>query len=160
LRQCVKLLAPIAADVDISEPMKREQCGAPAPVLLRRIGSGANKVEFSPPAVVNCAMVASLHAWVEMTLQPAAREAPGPHIARLRSISGYACRNRIGDHSHSARLSEHALANAIDIAGFVTADGRSVEVARRWGPTLRDQREAERVAALHTKGAKAVADSV
>ena len=55
LRECVRLLAPIAADVEVSEPVKREQCGAPAPVLLKRIGSGANKVEISPPAVLNCA---------------------------------------------------------------------------------------------------------
>jgi hypothetical protein len=43
-------------------------------------------------------------------------------------------------------LSEHALANAIDITGFVTADGRTIEVARSWGPTVRDQ-EAQRLAA-------------
>ena len=77
LRECVRLLAPIAAEVEVSQPVRHEQCGAPAPVLLKRIGSGANKVEISPPAVLNCAMVASLHAWVEKTLQPAAREALG-----------------------------------------------------------------------------------
>ena len=151
LRECVRLLAPIAADVDVSEPMKHEQCGAPAPVSLRRIGSGAGKVELSPPAVVNCAMVASLHAWVEKTLQPAAQEVLGSPITRLRSASGYACRARIGSHANSDRLSEHALANAIDIAGFVTADGRTIEVANAWGPTARDQREAERVAAARAK---------
>ena len=43
-------------------------CGTPAPVLLKRIGSGAAKVEVSPPAVLNCGMVASLHAWVEKIL--------------------------------------------------------------------------------------------
>ena len=117
----------------------------PGPV--KRIGSGANKVEISPPATINCAMVVSLHAWVEKTLQPAAQEALGSPVTRLRNASGYACRNRIGSQFHADRLSEHALANAIDIAGFVTADGRTVEVARHWGPTARDQREAEKVAA-------------
>jgi hypothetical protein len=147
LRECVRLLAPIAADVELSEPVKREQCGAPAPVMIRRIGSGTNKVEISPPATVNCAMVVGLHAWVEKTLQPAAQEALGSPVTRLRNASGYACRNRIGSQFHADRLSEHALANAIDIAGFVTADGRTVEVARHWGPTARDQREAEKIAA-------------
>lgn len=147
LRECVRLLAPIAADVEMSEPVKREQCGAPAPVLLRRIGSGANKVEINPPAVLNCAMVVSLHAWVESTLQPAAQETLGSRIVRLRNASGYVCRARNGHPLGTDKLSEHALANAIDIAGFITADGRTVDVARSWGPTARDQREAEKVAA-------------
>jgi hypothetical protein len=149
LRECVKLLAPIAAEVEISQPVRHEVCGTPAPVLLKRIGSGAAKVEVSPPAVLNCAMVASLHAWVEKTLQPTAREALGTSIARLRNASGYVCRARNGHPLGTDRLSEHALANAIDIAGFVTADGRTIDVARSWGPTARDK-----IAAAQTKGAK------
>jgi hypothetical protein len=156
LRECVRLLAPIAADVEVSEPLKQEKCGAPAPVAVRRIGSGTNNVEISPPAIVNCAMVVGLHTWIEKTLQPAAQEAFGSRITRLRSASGYACRNRIGSHSHADRLSEHALANAIDIGGFVTADGRTIEVANSWGPTARD-REAQRLsAASATEGASPI----
>ena len=151
LRECVRLLAPIAADVEVSEPVKQDQCGAAAPVLLRRVGSGAAKVEISPPAVVNCAMVVGLHAWVEKTLQPAAQEVLGSPITRLRNASGYSCRNRIGSLFHSDRLSEHALANAMDIAGFVTADGRTVDVARAWGPTARDEREAQKLTAAAAK---------
>jgi hypothetical protein len=146
LRECVRLLGPIAADVEVSEPLRQDQCGTPAPVLVRRIGSGANKVEISPPVVVNCPMVVGLHVWVEKALQPAAQEAFGARIARLRGVSGYACRNRVGSHSHVDRLSEHAFANAIDISGFVTTDGRTIDVATSWGPTARDQ-EAQRVAA-------------
>jgi len=136
--------------VEISEPLKQDQCGAPAPVLVKRVGTGANKVEISPPAVVNCPMVVGLHTWVEKALQPAAQEAFGVRIARLRGTSGYACRNRVGSHSHTDRLSEHAFANAIDISGFVTTDGRTVDVAGSWGPTARDL-EAQRVAAMRAK---------
>jgi len=146
LRECVRLLAPIAAEVEISQPVKQDVCGTPAPVLLKRIGSGPGKVDVSPPAVLNCAMVAGLHAWVEKTLQPAAREALGTSVVRLRNASGYACRARNGHPLCTDRLSEHALANAIDIAGFVTADGRTVDVVRSWGPTARDRREADKVA--------------
>jgi hypothetical protein len=152
LRDCVRLLAPIAADVEVSEPVKRDQCGAPGPVMLRRIGVGANKVEISPPAMLNCSMVVSLHAWVEKTLQPAAQEAFGSPITRLRNASGYSCRNRVGSLFNAGRLSEHALANAIDIAGFATADGRTVDVARFWGPTVRDEREAQKIAEGQAKG--------
>jgi hypothetical protein len=154
LRECVRLLAPIAAEVEISQPVRQDVCGTPAPVLLKRIGSGAGKVEVSPPAVLNCAMVAGLHAWVEKTLQPAAREALGTSVVRLRNASGYACRARNGHPLGTDRLSEHALANAIDIAGFITADGRTIDVVRSWGPTARDRRDADRVAAARVPANK------
>lgn len=141
LRDCLKRLAPLGAEIEIAPPVKHEQCGAPAPVLLKRFGTGANKVEFHPPPMLNCAMVSSLHAWIEKTLQPAAQEAFASPIVRLRSVSGYACRNRNGARRFVDRLSEHALANAIDISGFVTADGRTIDVERSWGPTVRDLRE-------------------
>jgi hypothetical protein len=140
LRDCLKRLAPLGAEVEIAAPMKQEQCGNPAPVLLKRIGQGSNRVEFQPPPTLNCAMVAGLHTWVEKTLQPTAQETLGTSITRVRGASGYACRNRNGSR-HSDRLSEHAHANAIDIMGFVTADGRTIDVLDRWGPTVRDLRE-------------------
>ena len=152
LRDCVKLLAPISAEVELAQPVKHDQCGSAAPVMLRRVGS--NRVEINPPAMLNCAMVVHLHEWVSKVLQPAAEEAFGSPITRLANASGYSCRNRNGSASHSERLSEHALANAIDIAAFVTADGRSIEVGRYWGPTRRDQREAAKPAAARAKESK------
>jgi hypothetical protein len=142
LRECVKLLAPIAVEVEPAPPVRQEQCGAPAPVLLRRLGG----VEINPPATLNCAMVAKLHTWVEKTLQPAAQEAFGSPIVRLRDASGYTCRKRNGSHANAEKLSEHALANALDVAGFVTASGRTIEVGRHWGPTRRDPKEPAKVA--------------
>src|SRR5262245_14100513 len=147
LRDCLKRLAPLGAEVEISEPVRQERCGTAAPVVLKRIGSGTGRVEFQPPPTLNCAMVAKLHAWVEKTLQPAAQELLGSPVARIRNASGYVCRNRIGSAFHGDRLSEHALANAIDIAGFVTADGRSIDVLGKWGPNVRDLRDQQERAA-------------
>jgi hypothetical protein len=150
LRQCVRLLAPISAKIEVSEPLKHEQCGDPAPVVLRSI----DNVDLQPPAVVNCAMVASLYRWVEDTLQPTAQDVLGTRITRLRNLSGYSCRNRNGSTHSADKLSEHAKANAIDIASFVTADGRTIDVAHDWGPTKRDEREALRLAAEKAREAK------
>jgi hypothetical protein len=94
---------------------------------------------------------------VEKTLQPAAQELLGSPIARIRNVSGYVCRNRIGAASHADRLSEHALANALDISAFVTADGRTVDVLGKWGPTSRDLREAQEKAWEAVQEAKTAA---
>jgi hypothetical protein len=156
LKDCLQRLAPLGADIEVAAPVKQDQCGNPAPVLLKRIGSGANRVEFQPPPVLNCAMVASMHTWVEKTLQPAAQEILGSPIVRLRGAAGYACRNRAGTRAHGGRLSEHATANAIDIMGFVTADGRTIDVLSKWGPTARDMREQqERLAEARAAAQKA-----
>jgi hypothetical protein len=157
LRDCLRKLAPLGADIEIAEPVKHERCGAPAPVLLKRMGTSAGKVEFQPPPMLNCAMVASLHTWVEKTLEPAAQELLGSPVVRIRNVSGYACRNRVGTTIHADRLSEHALANAVDISGFVTADGRSIDVERQWGPTVRELREAQERTWTAAQDAKAAA---
>jgi hypothetical protein len=92
-----------------------------------------------------------------MTLQPAAQELLGSPVVRIRNASGYVCRNRVSTTFHNGRLSEHALANAIDISAFVTADGRTVEVLRQWGPTARDLREQQERAEEAVAAARAAA---
>jgi hypothetical protein len=150
LRECLRLLAPVAADIALEEPLKHKQCGTPAPVLLRSIGA-ASKVEFGPAPMMNCRLAAGLARWVETVLQPAAREVLGSRIARIVGASSYACRNVYN--SPDLPLSEHATGNAVDITGFVTADGRTIGVAKGWGPTERDIAEAQKKVAEAAKAA-------
>ncbi len=138
LKTCMQMLGPIAAQVETLSPIKQEQCGTAAPVSLKRLGPAAGSVELNPPAVLNCPMVAKLYSWLEKTLQPAARETFGAGVVRLNSTSGYVCRGRNGDVMASGKLSEHALANAIDIQSFTLSDGRIIDVGKHWGPTRRD----------------------
>jgi hypothetical protein len=135
LRRCVSELAPTGALVQALEPIRNGQCGTPAPVRLRGFILPIT-TEVSPPAVVNCIVVAKLHAWIRESLQPAAERDLGSRITRIVTASSYDCRNRIG--STTSRISEHAYANAIDISALVTADGRTIDVLTNWGPTVRD----------------------
>jgi Extensin-like protein C-terminus len=134
LMQCVQVLAPVTADVDSLAPIRRGDCGAPAPVLLRSIGA-VDKVSFDPPLVLNCAMVAALDRWLRDRVQPAAREAFSSPVSKIIG-SSYACRNVYN--RPDGHLSQHAFANAIDLPTFVLADGRKIDVTRGWGPTQRD----------------------
>lgn len=130
LKECVTLLAAIKATVEPLPAMRAGECGTPAPVLLRAVGTSTS-VEISPPAIVNCRVVAQLHRWVESSLQPTASIHLKSPVTRIQNASGYVCRNRIG--SSTARLSEHATANAIDISAITTADGRRIDVSEGWG---------------------------
>ena len=138
LRRCVSELASTGALVQALEPIRNGQCGSPAPVRLRGFMTPID-MDVSPPAVVNCRIVAKLHDWIRDSLQPAAERDLRSRIIRIVTASSYDCRNRIG--STNTRISEHAYANAIDISAVVTADGRTIDVLTNWGPTARDLRK-------------------
>jgi hypothetical protein len=146
LQECVRLLAPTGAEVEVSKPIRNGRCGTPAPVLLKRIAG----VELTPPAVVNCRLAARLDHWMKDTVQPAAEEMLGGRITRITTASAYACRQRIG--TSGDRLSEHSLANALDISAFVMGDGPPIDVLTNWGPTARD-RQAQAKSEKTTSGA-------
>jgi hypothetical protein len=135
LRECVRLMAPVAAEVTLEEPMRKGACGMAAPVLLHSVG-GAAKVSFDPAPRMNCRLAAQLTRWVETVLQPAAREVLGARITRIVGASSYSCRNMYN--KPNLPLSQHATGSAVDIAGFITADGRRISVVKGWGPTERD----------------------
>lgn len=152
--QCMHMLSGEPADVEWLEPIRKGECGLPAPVRLKSVGSD-RKVVFDPPVDVNCRLVAALGKWVKGTLQPQARDRLKSPVVRIVGASGYACRNVYN--RPNGRLSQHAFANAIDIGGFDLADGRTVAILKGWGLTARDIK-AQAKAAADAK-AKAEADA-
>lgn len=79
---------------------------------------------------VTCPVAAALEVWRRDTVAPAARELLGSDIARIEHLGAFSCRRMYG--GQTGAWSEHATANAIDIAGFVLADGRRVSVLSDW----------------------------
>lgn len=79
---------------------------------------------------VSCRVAAAWTLWERHALQPAARRHLGTEVAGLRHLGTYNCRNV--NHAATGRRSEHATANAIDLAAFVLADGREVRLSRDW----------------------------
>ena len=133
LEECLRLLTPTGADLEVSEPIRNGQCGTPAPVLLKHVAG----VEMSPSALVNCRVASKLDQWIKKAVQPIAQEVFGTPVTRIVTASAYTCRQRIG--TANDRPSEHSYANALDISAFVMADGRSIDVLTGWGQTARDR---------------------
>ncbi|MEO7170903.1 MAG: extensin family protein, partial [Sphingomonas sp.] len=64
---------------------------------------------------------------------PAAREILGGELVKVETFGTYACRGIVGGGAASAgRLSQHGLANAVDISAFVLRDGRRITIQRDW----------------------------
>jgi hypothetical protein len=105
-------------------PMQ-DGCGYPDGVRLR-----SEAVNYGGPVLLRCPAAVALVMWERNMLQPAAQEAFGRPAAAVQTFGTYACRNIY--HRENARRSQHALANAVDVAGVTVAGGQSVSVLRDW----------------------------
>ncbi|HWK36657.1 extensin family protein [Sphingomonas sp.] len=94
-------------------------------------------IDFGVPTsnltAMACPLSRTFVAWVRHGVVPAASEILGSPVVKVESFGTYACRGIVGGGAASAgRLSEHATANAVDIAAFVLADGRRISIERDW----------------------------
>jgi len=118
-----------------------EACGFRNAVVLERTA-----LAYSPtPVRVSCPLAAALVVWEREAVQPAARAHFGGDVRSALNFGTYACRRLYG--RDTGNYSRHATAEAIDIAGFRTREGRTVSVLYDW-PTsganaafLRDVRD-------------------
>jgi hypothetical protein len=87
---------------------------------------------------LTCPMYVGLNRWLEQVVQPAAMARFGQPVVEIRTMGTYSCR-RMNNGSGTARFSEHAFANAVDIGGFKLQDGTVVTVLRGWKGGLEEQ---------------------
>jgi hypothetical protein len=82
---------------------------------------------------MRCPLARSFIGWVRFAVAPAAKQILGSELVRIESFGTYSCRGIVGGNAASeARLSEHGLGNAVDVGGFVLADGRKIRVEGGW----------------------------
>ncbi len=97
---------------------------------VRFAPGGSRSIAYAPAHPrLSCPIAASLAAWEWQVVQPAARARLGSRVVRINHYGSYNCRRIAGS---SGNWSEHAHADAIDIASFTLADGRTVSVSGNW----------------------------
>ena len=126
---CRALLADVGDRDRPAPPVESAtaQCGySDGMTLVAEVGAP----EFAPSGVVtSCPVAAALRLWLP-ALQQAAERHLGARIVRIDHFGSYSCRRLYG--GSEGPWSEHATADALDIAGFRLADGRRVTVAADW----------------------------
>ncbi|MCP4934351.1 MAG: extensin family protein [bacterium] len=133
--------ATLGIEIKPMPPIKKGLCGNPAPILLPVVGSAT----IRPAATTSCPMAANLARWFSQSVQPLALKHFGKKIQQIRNVSSYVCRNRYGD--TNTRISEHAYANALDIAHFELQGGEKISVLNDW--TSAEGEPSQKSAFLH-----------
>jgi len=109
-------------------------CVLPESLRLSGLDRGVDHaaIKLSSPTLLSCPMAASLALYERHAMRPILASMTSTHVVAIDHLGSFACRN-IGS-SNSGRRSEHASANALDIAAFQLADGRQLRIARDWNP--------------------------
>jgi len=97
-------------------------------VQLRDLPSDASRLAIVNVGPVTCEVSQAFAAWARFGADRAARQILGSPLRAVETFGSYSCRDVAG----SGRRSAHATAAAIDISGFVLADGRRITIAGGW----------------------------
>ncbi len=137
-----------------SSPLRYAALPDSAPIagcpLSNSVRISASDLTFSSSFIATCELAVAFALFERHGLQPAAQQVFGQRVTRIDHLGSFACRNI----ESSQRRSQHASANALDIAGFRLADGRHISVARDWageGDNARFLREVREAACKHFK---------
>lgn len=127
--QCLAVLA--AANEDLLDYLELKDytpikgCPLTNVVRVRR-----SSVRFSSAFTVTCPLLVAWLMFEQQQLQPLALEHMGSQVSRVDHFGSFACRNIYN--RDNARLSQHATANAFDVAAFRLEDGEQISVLGDW----------------------------
>jgi hypothetical protein len=100
------------------------ECGATDVISLEAVLlPDKRRVAVTPPATLRCSMAEAIVHWVRDDVA-AALKGLGSPLSGIDNYASYECRGR--NRIPGAKLSQHGLANALDIRSFVLGDGRHV----------------------------------
>ncbi|WP_088311572.1 extensin family protein [Novosphingobium sp. B 225] len=103
-------------------------CSAVNAVRLASLRSDSASLGLTNLGPVTCPLAETFAAWARFGADRSAQQILGSALVRIETMGSYNCRNVAG----SERRSAHATANAIDVSGFVLADGRRITVSGDW----------------------------
>ncbi len=102
-------------------------CGMDYPFKISAFTGGS--VGLKSKVTLACPIIPRIDTWLDEIVKPAALMYFGVPVVDVKAGS-YSCRSR--NNQRGAKLSEHSFGNALDVMGFVLADGREVSVVKGW----------------------------
>lgn len=128
-RQCLSQLGQAGALFDaLPDRYLGQGCSNLNTVQMHALAGDDGRLDVSNVGPVTCPVSAAFAAWARFGVDRAAQQVFGSPLASIQTMGSFACRNVAG----TSRRSAHASADAIDIGGFVLADGRRISVKDGW----------------------------
>lgn len=126
--QCTQILSDLGLGFS-ALPDKEETptCHIKSRVRLRSVAGAA-----IAPVETRCETAVRLALWGRHVVQPAAVQHLKKSVTAMTHYSSYSCRPIRNSSGATTRMSEHATANAIDIAAFKLSDGRRITLKGDW----------------------------
>ena len=140
-RLCLADLARVGARFEpLPDRLFSPGCSATRSVKLLAVG-----IPVTNLGAMKCGLAVPFTLWVRTSVQQAAQAWLDSPVAKIETFGSYACRpvNNVAGN----KLSEHARSNAVDISGFLLADGRRITIRDGWND--RDPRVRNFLRALH-----------
>lgn len=135
-RACIAVLRKESVDVQaMPERTDEPGCYRRGTITFSRL----SRAGFEPEEM-RCDLALRLYLLERHGIQPLARRYFNSDVDRIHHFGSYSCRTIRG----SWRQSQHATANAFDLAGFGLADGRGISLKNDWhtgGPAARFLRD-------------------
>ena len=129
MRACLaELGASKAAFSPLPDKYYGAGCATLGTVQMSSVKSDEAKLALSNLGPVTCPMAETFAAWARFGADRAAQQILGSPIVKIETMGSFNCRNVAG----TPRRSAHATASAIDVSGFVLADGRRITVSGNW----------------------------
>lgn len=116
-------------------------CSTLNAVRMNDLRSDLSNVAISNLGPVACPTANTFAGWARFGVDRAARQILGSELVRIETMGSYACRNIAG----SSKRSAHSTAEAIDVSGFLLADGRRIVVSEDWSKGSAKERQFLRV---------------
>lgn len=128
--QCRALLDKAGVRYIVLSPVHPRQAACGYSDGVRPTG-GSTALRYAPAALGMACPVAAGMAMLEWSvIQPAAERHFGTKVRGIEHFGSYNCRRMYG--RSVGDYSQHATADAIDLAGFVLADGTGISVGGDW----------------------------
>jgi hypothetical protein len=131
---CAAVLASANVVADKIPPIHSGLCGIAHPLMLKAIVLADKRhIQVEPAVAMRCRLAGAVARWITEDVAPIVA-ASGQALAVLSGAGGYECRGRDG--VAGAKLSQHAIGNALDVAALKLVDGHIIGIQHNEMPAL------------------------
>ncbi len=131
--QCLAALREASVDFEmVAMPAGTGACLVTNPVRVSAVTTLQGRIALTDRPILNCRFARQFAAWLSDAGAGIVSARLNTTLTKVSTGPGFQCRTRNGD--PSAKLSEHAFGDAVDITTLTTAGGQTIAVADALNP--------------------------